>query len=107
MYGMSFKGRFYFYQHGYDPRFQSHGLGRAVLDMSIRAAIDEGLAEFDLLWGGETYKSAWTNEKRPLTRYEVFPADLAGRVHRHAVETECHLRAFARRIVSAHAPQTS
>ena len=40
MYGMSFKGRFYFYQHGYDPQFQSHGVGRAVLDMSIRAAID-------------------------------------------------------------------
>ena len=27
MYGFSFRGRFYFYQHGYDKRFQSHGLG--------------------------------------------------------------------------------
>jgi CelD/BcsL family acetyltransferase involved in cellulose biosynthesis len=78
-----------------------------VLDMSIRAAIAEGLSEFDLLWGGEAYKSAWTNEKRPLTRYEFFPADLAGRVHRRAVETERTLRAVARRIISAHAPQTS
>ena len=25
----SFKGRFYFYQHGYDAQFQSYGLGRA------------------------------------------------------------------------------
>jgi CelD/BcsL family acetyltransferase involved in cellulose biosynthesis len=107
MYGMSFKDRFYFYQHGYDPQFASHGLGRAVLDLSIRAAIDEGFAEFDLLWGGEQYKSAWTNEKRPLTRYEFFPADLGGRVHRRAVETERTLRAFARRIISSHAPQTS
>jgi CelD/BcsL family acetyltransferase involved in cellulose biosynthesis len=107
MYGMSFKGRFYFYQHGYDPAFQAQGVGRAVLDMSIRAAIAEGLSEFDLLWGGEAYKSAWTNEKRPLTRYEFFPADLAGRVHRRAVETERTLRAVARRIISAHAPQTS
>lgn len=107
MYGMSFKGRFYFYQHGYDPKFQSQGVGRAVLDMSIRAAIAEGLAEFDLLWGGEAYKSAWTNEKRPLTRYEIFPADLGGRVQRRAVETERTLRAFARRVISAHAPQTS
>lgn len=107
MYGMSFKGRFYFYQHGYDSRFQAHGVGRAVLDLSIRAAIAEGLAEFDLLWGGEAYKSAWTNEKRPLTRYEFFPADLGGRVQRHAVETERTLRALARRVLSAHAPQTS
>jgi CelD/BcsL family acetyltransferase involved in cellulose biosynthesis len=107
MYGMSFKGRFYFYQHGYDPEFQSHGVGRAVLDMSIRAAIEEGLAEFDLLYGGEAYKSAWTSEKRPLARCDVFPADLGGRVQRRALETERTLRAFARRVISAHAPQTS
>lgn len=107
MYGMSFKGRFYFYQHGYDPQFQPQGVGRAVLDLSIRAAIDEGLAEFDLLYGGEAYKSAWTNEKRPLTRIDMFPAHLGGRVHQRAVETERTLRAFARRVIAAHVPQTS
>jgi CelD/BcsL family acetyltransferase involved in cellulose biosynthesis len=107
MYGMSFKGRFYFYQHGYDPQFQSHGVGRAVLDLSIRAAIEEGLSEFDLLYGGEAYKSAWTNERRPLTRIDMFPAHFGGRVHQRAVETERTLRAFARRVISSHAPQTS
>jgi CelD/BcsL family acetyltransferase involved in cellulose biosynthesis len=107
MYGMCFKRRFYFYQHGYDARLQSHGIGRAVLDLSIRAAIEEGLAEFDLLYGGEAYKSAWTNEKRLLTRIDMFPAHLSGRAHQHAVEAERTLRAFTRRIISAHAPQTS
>jgi CelD/BcsL family acetyltransferase involved in cellulose biosynthesis len=107
MYGISFKGRFYFYQHGYDPQFQSQGVGRAVLDLSIRAAIGEGLDEFDLLYGGEAYKSAWTNEKRALARLDVFPAHAAGRLHRRAAETERTLRGFARRVISAHAPQTS
>jgi CelD/BcsL family acetyltransferase involved in cellulose biosynthesis len=107
MYGMSFKDRFYFYQHGYDPKFQSLGIGRAVLDMSIRAAIEEGLAEFDLLYGGEAYKSAWTNEKRPLARLDLFPAGPGGRAHRRVVETERTVRAFARRVISAYAPQTS
>ena len=107
MYGISFKDRFYFYQHGYDPAFQSHGVGRAVLDLSIRAAIDEGLAEFDLLYGGETYKSAWTSDTRPLARLDLFPAHLGGRLHRRVVETERALRALARRVISAHAPQTS
>lgn len=107
MYGMSFKGRFYFYQHGYDPRFQSQGVGRAVLDMSIRSAIAEGLAEFDLLWGGEAYKSAWTNERRALTRCEIYPADLGGRLQRRAVDIKRTARACARRVISAHAPQTS
>jgi CelD/BcsL family acetyltransferase involved in cellulose biosynthesis len=107
MYGMAFKQRFYFYQHGYDPQFHSQGAGRAVLDLSIRAAIDEGLSEFDLLYGGEAYKSAWTTDARPLARLDMFPAHVGGRVHRHAVETERNLRAFARRVLSAHAPQTS
>jgi CelD/BcsL family acetyltransferase involved in cellulose biosynthesis len=107
MYGFAFKGRFYFYQHGYDARFQSYGLGRAILDLTIRAAIEEGLGEFDLLYGNEAYKSAWTSEKRWLTRLELFPAHLAGRIHQRTVDTERTLRAFARRVFSAHAPQTS
>jgi CelD/BcsL family acetyltransferase involved in cellulose biosynthesis len=107
LYGMAFKDRFYFYQHGYDARFQAHGIGRAVLDMSIRAAIEEGLVEFDLLYGGEAYKSAWTNERRPLERIEFFPAGLAGRAHRRVVETERTLRAVARRVIATYAPQTS
>jgi CelD/BcsL family acetyltransferase involved in cellulose biosynthesis len=107
MYGIAFRNRFYFYQHGYDPRFQSHGIGRALLDMSIRAAIEEGLAEFDLLYGSETYKSAWTSTVRPLTRIDLFPAHLGGRLHQRTVETERTLRAFARRVVSIHVPQTN
>lgn len=107
MYGMSFKNRFYFYQHGHEQRLQTLGIGRAVLDLSIRAALEEGLAEFDLLYGGEAYKSAWTSDKRTLLRLEAFPPHLGGRVERRAVSTERSLRAFARRVISDHAPQTS
>jgi CelD/BcsL family acetyltransferase involved in cellulose biosynthesis len=107
MYGMSFKNRFFFFQHGYDARFQAHGIGRAVLDLSIRSAIEEGLAEFDLLYGGEAYKSAWTDERRPLERLELFPADFRGRTHRRVVETERALRTFARHVISTYVPQTN
>jgi CelD/BcsL family acetyltransferase involved in cellulose biosynthesis len=109
LYGFSWKGRFYFYQHGYDPRFQRYGVGRAVLDLTIRAAIDEGLAEFDLLYGNEPYKSAWTQEKRSLARIDLFPPHLGGRFQRRTVEAERTLRTFARRVLSlsAHATQTS
>lgn len=107
LYGMAFKGRFYFYQHGYDPQFQPLGVGRAILDLSIRAAIEEGLSEFDLLFGNEAYKSSWTSESRGLTRIELFPPHLAGRVHQHAVEAERSLRALARRVISPHASPAS
>ena len=107
MYGFAFKGRFYFYQHGYDARLRSYSVGRAVVDISIRAAIDEGLSEFDLLYGDEAYKSAWTEDARSLSRIDLFPAHLAGRIHERTVDTERTLRAFARRVLSAHAQQTS
>jgi len=106
MYGVAFKDRFYFFQHGHDPRFQSLGVGRALLDMCIRAAIEEGLAEFDLLFGTEAYKSAWTDERHALERIDVFPPHMAGRIHHQVVETERTLRSLARRVVSAHAHQT-
>ena len=107
MYGFSFKGRFYFYQHGYAAGFRPYGIGRALLDLSIRAAIDEGLSEFDLLYGNEAYKSAWTGDTRSLSRIDLFPAHLAGRIHERTVDTERTLRAFARRVLSAHAQPTS
>lgn len=106
MYGFSMKGRFYFYQHGHDSRYRQHGVGRAVLDLTIRAAIDEGLAEFDLLYGNEAYKSAWTVDRRALARIEMFPPHLGGICHRRTVEAERALRSLARRAIS-HAPQTS
>jgi CelD/BcsL family acetyltransferase involved in cellulose biosynthesis len=106
MYGMSFKRRFYFYQHGYDPGYRPYGVGRALLDMSIRAAIEEGLSEFDLLYGSEAYKSSWKSNKRTLTRIDLFPPHLGGRIHQHSVETRRALRAFARRVVGGHVAQT-
>jgi CelD/BcsL family acetyltransferase involved in cellulose biosynthesis len=105
MYGLSFKQRFFFYQHGHDAKFHAHGVGRALLDLSIRSAIDEGLAEFDLLFGSESYKSAWTNDSRQLSRLDLFPAHAGGRLHRHAVETERTVRAVARRVISSYVPQ--
>jgi CelD/BcsL family acetyltransferase involved in cellulose biosynthesis len=107
MYGLVFKNRFYFYQHGYDPRFTAQGIGRAVLDLSIQAAIEDGLAEFDLLFGNEAYKFAWTTNTRSLDRVELFPAHLGGRLHQRTAETERVLRAMARRVRFTHAPQTS
>jgi CelD/BcsL family acetyltransferase involved in cellulose biosynthesis len=107
MYSMAFRSRLYFYQHGYDPRFQSYGVGRALLDLTIRSAIEDGLAEFDLLYGTEAYKAAWTSDSKPLTRIDLFPAHLGGRLHQRAVETERRLRAFARRVASFHVPQTN
>jgi CelD/BcsL family acetyltransferase involved in cellulose biosynthesis len=75
--------------------------------LSIKAAIDEGLAEFDLLYGDEAYKFAWTAHSRVLERLELFPARLTGRIHQRTAEAEHVLRALARRVFVTHAPQTN
>ena len=51
--------------------------------LSIRAAIDERATEFDMLWGVEPYKFLWARHTRELRNIHLFPANLAGRVHRH------------------------
>ena len=99
MYGFAYNRKFYFYQHGYDERYQQHSVGLALMALTIRAAIDEGLQEFDFLWGVEGYKSLWSRDARTLRRVQLYPAGLGGRVHRHATEARRQVRTLARRVI--------
>jgi CelD/BcsL family acetyltransferase involved in cellulose biosynthesis len=91
-------GRFYLYQHGFNPSFWHYSVGVVVLALTIRTAIEEGALEFDMLYGEEPYKSLWANEARQLERVELFPPHLRGRLHRRAVNAERRVRMLARRI---------
>jgi CelD/BcsL family acetyltransferase involved in cellulose biosynthesis len=99
MYGFVSKGKFYFYQHGFDTQFQQHSVGLAVMALTIKAAIDEGLQEFDFLWGLESYKSLWSHDARVLRRIELYPAGLRGQIHHQVVEKTRQLRRLARRLI--------
>jgi CelD/BcsL family acetyltransferase involved in cellulose biosynthesis len=103
MYGFSRGGRFSFYQHGFDERYRHHSAGLALMGLTIRAAIEEGLSEFDMLFGDEAYKSYWARERRSLVRVDLFPPHLAGRIHRGSVEAERTMRTLARRLLSPNA----
>ena len=83
MYGFLYGQTFYFYQHGFDDQYQQHSIGLVLMAFSIRAAVDEGTDEFDLLWGTEAYKFLWARHTRELRNIHLFPANLAGRAHRH------------------------
>jgi CelD/BcsL family acetyltransferase involved in cellulose biosynthesis len=91
-------GRFYLYQHGFNPRFWQYSVGVVVLGLTIRSAIDEGAVEFDMLYGEEPYKALWANETRQLERIELFPPHLRGRLHRRTVDAERGMRMLARRL---------
>jgi CelD/BcsL family acetyltransferase involved in cellulose biosynthesis len=100
MYGFAFDGRFYFYQHGFDLAYEPLSVGLVLMALTIRAAIDEGLAEFDMLYGTERYKGLWAKELRPLMQLQLFPPHPAGVLHRRTVEADRSLRTAARRILS-------
>jgi CelD/BcsL family acetyltransferase involved in cellulose biosynthesis len=100
MYGFAHKGQFLFYQHGFDAQYQQHSVGLAVMALTIKAAIDEGLQDFDFLWGVESYKALWSHDARVLRRIELYPAGIGGRVHHQIVDRHRQLRRLARRVMS-------
>jgi CelD/BcsL family acetyltransferase involved in cellulose biosynthesis len=86
MYGFHYGGRFYFYQHGFDDRYKAQSLGLVLMGLTIRAVIDEGAREFDMLWGVEPYKFLWASDVCELQRIELFPPNISGTLHRRAIE---------------------
>jgi CelD/BcsL family acetyltransferase involved in cellulose biosynthesis len=104
IYGFAYNHRFYFYQGAFDEQFAPYSIGLVMMGLTIRAAIDEGACEFDMLYGDETYKSLWARESRPLVRLDLFPGHLGGRLHKQTVDAERTLRTFARRILRRKAP---
>jgi CelD/BcsL family acetyltransferase involved in cellulose biosynthesis len=100
MYGFASPHRFYFYQHGFDARYGSSSLGLVLMARTIEAAIEEGAAEFDMLWGTEQYKSLWARDERPLYQVQLYPPHFAGLLQRRTVEAERSMRTVARRILS-------
>jgi CelD/BcsL family acetyltransferase involved in cellulose biosynthesis len=93
--------QFYFYQHGFDDRYRQHSAGLALMALSVRAAIDEGADTFDMLWGAESYKSLWAQDRRLLQQIHLFAPDLNGRLHRRAMAARRHLGMLARRVLTA------
>ena len=80
LYGFRYGGRFLFYQSGFDPRFADDAVGMICMARSIRAAIEEGAQEYDLLHGDEPYKFLWADRRRQLERIELFPPTAAARL---------------------------
>jgi CelD/BcsL family acetyltransferase involved in cellulose biosynthesis len=94
MYGFLFNGTFYFYQHGFDDSYRQHSIGLVLMALSIRTAIEEGAAEFDMLWGTEPYKFLWARHVRELRNIHLFPPHLGGQLHRGLFHARRRLSAF-------------
>ena len=71
LYGINYNGVFYFYQSGFDPDYGNHSVGLVTMALAIKAAIEEGAEEYDLLHGDERYKFHWAQELREIDELVV------------------------------------
>lgn len=78
IYGFRHRGRFLYYQAGFDPACAEHGVGLALMGHAIRRNIDAGMVEFDYLRGDEEYKRRWTDRQRFTRTLVVARPNLTG-----------------------------
>jgi CelD/BcsL family acetyltransferase involved in cellulose biosynthesis len=97
LYAFAYGGKLYFYQSGFDPAHARTSVGLVTMGLSIKAAIEEGLGEFDLLHGDEAYKFLWARRSRPIQGLELYPPTVLGTLSRAALGTYRALRALGRR----------
>lgn len=100
LYGMFYRGTFYFYQSSFDAAYQQYSVGLIAMGLAIQTAIAEGAKEYDLLHGTEAYKSHWSRQSRDLARLEAFPPSCVGRLGRLSVELGRTLRGLSRRVTA-------
>ena len=63
-YGWHVGDRFSYYQAGFDPAWSRYSVGFLLLAETVREAIAEGAAEYDLLVGDEAFKSRFATGER-------------------------------------------
>ncbi len=63
-YGWHLGDRFSYYQAGFDPGWSRHSVGFLMLARTVEAAIAEGASFYDLLLGGEAFKSRFATGER-------------------------------------------
>lgn len=70
---------FVFFILAYDPKWSAYSPARLVMAKTIEWCFSHNIAIFDMLFGPEEYKTAWSNHSMPIRDYFV-PLGLEGRL---------------------------
>jgi len=100
VYGVAHRGKFLYYQSGYDPAWASKSVGLVLLARTVQDAYGEGLHEFDFLRGNEGYKAQWARGERWTIQMRLFRS-ARGKAARAAQQAAL----FARESVKAALPR--
>lgn len=68
LYGLEERDTLYYYLSGFDPALSELSVGNLVVGLAAEDARRRGLAYFDFLRGGESYKAAWGAAEVPRYR---------------------------------------
>jgi CelD/BcsL family acetyltransferase involved in cellulose biosynthesis len=63
-YGFKYKGKFFYYLSGIDPKYYRLSVGAILTSLVIADCIENGFREFDFMRGAEEYKSHWNTQNR-------------------------------------------
>lgn len=59
LYGFKYKSKYYAHITGMDPIYRAYGVGNLLFLNVIDRCIQDGMIEFDFMWGMDTYKKQW------------------------------------------------
>jgi len=99
LYGFRYRQSFCFYQTGFDPGYARYGVGQLTVGLTIKHALEEGAAEYDLLHGDERYKFDWARQVRALERIELYPPSARGWLGRRMAALDRMARKGARGVL--------
>ena len=79
-YGFRFAGIESYYQSGRDPGWDRYSIGAGLLEHSIRDAFADGMREYRMLRGDESYKGRYAGRSAPLSTIAVSRGSAGGAV---------------------------
>ena len=82
LYIFTYKNNAFFYQNGWNPLFESYGVGILNIQEAIRHTIEAGYKSFDFLRGEEAYKYKFCGESRQAYTVQAFGSGPFGRTAR-------------------------
>jgi len=80
LYAFKYKDKLYYYQSGFNSKWENFSLGTVLFGYAIRDSINEGLKEFHFLRGEEEYKSRWTKDYRETKNLLIFNSTFCGQM---------------------------
>lgn len=95
----AYKGRYYGFSQGLNDDLLAYNPGNILQEMELRAAIDDGMREYDFMWGSEEYKYKWGATHRVdriFTYYDTPRAKLIRNVIDLAREARSRVEGFLR-----------